>query len=265
MYRTLRTAILALGAMLVLAPLSARSAAPATTDPRVYELRVYTANPDKLAALEGLLRAQSQRAYSAHGIEEVFAGSVLEGATTDADRAPRMFVEILSHPSRAAADSDWAAVAADPAWKAAWTAAEASGPLLTAQPVSTYMQTTDFSPPRVASTPAAAPGRVFELRRYNTGVAGLDNTVNRFRAGMAKIIADTGMVPISYWTSEDRTAFIYLVQHQDRETARKAWSSFMAPFQAFTADYNTANGAYTGPRQQDENRFLTPAEFSPLR
>jgi NIPSNAP len=238
---------------------------PATA--KGYELRISTATPGRLADLKMLFRDRAAR-LERHGIEPVFSGTVLEGAASDGDRAVNMLVDILAHESRAAVDRSWAALDADTEWRAARSAAEKSGPLAGA-PASTVMNLTDFSPALVhpAASASDAP-RVFELRQYNTGAEDLDYTVERFRLGLAKVIGDAGMTPLAYWTADDRSAFIYLVAHKDREAARTSWTNFMPGYRAFMTKYNADRGGPSTPpsrRSPDDNRMLVPTDYSPIR
>ena len=236
--------------------------------PKVCELRIYTANAGKLPDLHGLFRNEGTRLFARHGIQNVFAGTVLEGAASDGADAPNMVVWIVGHSDHPAAGRAWAAVNGDAGWKAAVARVEQSGPLLSKPPVSVFMSATDYSPIIAASSAATTDSatHVFELRKYDTGVAGLPYTAHRFKVGMADILAKTGMTPIGYWTATDESAFIYLVAHTDRETARASWSSFMTPYRAFMADYSKRPDAIAAvPRTAEENRFLVATDYSARR
>jgi hypothetical protein len=241
---------------------------------RVYELRLYTASAGRLADLQALFRNQGLRLFTKYGIENVFDGTVLEGAPVDGTDAGNMLVCILAHGSRAAADRAWTAFSADTEWQSAWTRAEQSAPLLAKPPVSIFMKTTDFSPALETPSAAGAAARVFELRKYNTGQDGLPRTVDQFQSGLAAIIAKNGMTPILYWTADDSSAFIYLLAHKDREAARASWASFITDYRPFMTEFNArtaaapAAGAAPGAgtrRTPDDNRFLVPTDFSPRK
>lgn len=250
--------ILAAVALATLSNVALAAAAPATG--KVYELRIYTANAGKLADLQALFRSHGVRLLGKHGIENVFAGTVLEGAQSDGADAPNLLVFLLGHASREAADRSWEAFNAEADWQPA-------APLLAKEPASTFMEATDFSPALASPTAAAgAPNRIFELRRYNTGAANLPYTAHRFKVGMADILAKAGMTPVAYWTATDRSAFIYMLAHKDREAARASWSAFLTDYRAFMVDYPKRPDAIpAAPRTPEENRFLVPADFSPRR
>jgi hypothetical protein len=235
---------------------------------RVYELRIYTANAGKLPDLHRMFRSLGTRLFARHGMQNVFAGTVLEGAASDGADAPNMVVWIVGHSDRSAAGRAWAAVEGDAEWKAAAARVGQDGPLLAKAPTSIFMSATDYSP--TIDTPSAGTTdsgtHLFELRKYNTGASGLPYTAHRFRVGMANILAKTGMTPIAYWTATDESAFIYLVAHSDRDTARASWSNFMTPYRAFMADYPKRPDAIAAvPRTAEENRFLVPTDYSARR
>jgi hypothetical protein len=233
---------------------------------KTWELRLYTAAAGRLPDLVALERSRAAE-RTRYAVQPVFSATVLEGAASDGDRALRMLVDIVAHDSRAAADRGWAALDADAGWRAAWTAAEKNGPLLDGAPVSIFMAATDFSP-AFPPLPASGSPRLFELRKYNTGPDGLDDTVVRFRRGLAKVLVDSGMAPLAYWTTEDKTAFVYLVAHRDREAARVSWADFMPGYREFMTKFNaerTTPAPAPGRRTPDDNRMLVPTDASPLR
>ena len=124
-------------------------------------------------------------------------------------------------------------------------------------------QPTSYVKPSSSYTSQA---RVFELRKYNTGPKGLPRTVAQFKSGLAAILSKNGMTPIAYWTAYDNSAFIYLLAHKDRETARASWTSFMTDFRLFMTEFNkSAPPAPAGRRTPDDNRFLVPTDYSPRK
>lgn len=230
---------------------SAQSRTESVT-PKSYELRIYSASPGKLAALQTSFRDQILPLISKHHIENIFNGTVLEGARSDGPDAANMFIAILAHRDRAAAEAAWAAIDGT-----------MQNPVQLAKPVtSIFMSPADFSPDLEAHTNA---GRIFELRKYNTGPGALPRTLEQFRSGLAAILFKNGMTPIAYWTSDDRSSFIYLLAHKDREAARSSWSTFMNDYRPFMAAFNDRVPAVPGPRTPDENRFIVPTDFSPRR
>jgi len=64
---------------------------------------------------------------------------------TDEPLAGRTFVYVLRHPSRAAADANWAKFKADPDWIALKAETEKDGPFVKQYDI-TFLKRTDFSP-----------------------------------------------------------------------------------------------------------------------
>lgn len=237
-----------------------------TQSSHMYEMRVYTAAPGRLNDVHALFRSAGAELLARHGMQRIFVGTVVQGAASDGERAPDMLIDILVHANRQTAKQAWAALQADAAWQAAWSAAERSGPLLIGAPVSTFMNLADFSP--VPSGPPVGgvtdQRRVFELRHYLTSAAGLAYIEDRLRVGMAKILSDSGMTPIAFWTTDDE--LIYLVVHRSREAAAESWAAFMTPYRAFMAEYAARpNAVAAAPRSAEDNRMLAPTDYSPIR
>jgi hypothetical protein len=107
---------------------------------RVFEIRTYTAHEGRLEALHGRFRNHTMRYFEKHGMTNVGYWS-----PQDAPRSQDTLIYILAHPSREAAEKNWAAFRADPDWLKARAASEANGPLV-AKSESIFMDATDFSP-----------------------------------------------------------------------------------------------------------------------
>lgn len=108
----------------------------------IYELRVYTANPGKLDALQSRFRDHTRGIFEKHGIKSI--GYWLQ---TEPEDGAGDLVYLLAHPDRAAAEAAWAAWAAfraDPAWIKAKGDSEQDGPLV-AKLTSQYLEPTDYS------------------------------------------------------------------------------------------------------------------------
>ncbi|MDB5300066.1 MAG: hypothetical protein JWO87_1729 [Phycisphaerales bacterium] len=124
-----------------LGALSARAAdAPATGAERVFELRVYHANPGKLDALNARFRDHTNKLFEMHGITIIAFWT-----PTDGDKATNTLIYVLAYPSREAAAKSWKEFQDDPDWKAARAESEKDGALV-AKVDSTYMKPTDYSP-----------------------------------------------------------------------------------------------------------------------
>ncbi len=107
---------------------------------RVFELRIYHANPGRLAALNQLFREHTLPLFKRHGIEGIGYWH-----PQDAPDAGNTLVYLIAHPSRDDARKNWDAFFADPEWQPALKAASAEGKL-TDKIDSTFLDPTDFSP-----------------------------------------------------------------------------------------------------------------------
>lgn len=242
---------------------------------KLYELRFYTTHEGRLPDLHARFREHTMRLFEKHGMENIIYWTVSEAA--EGDDPENMLVYILAHKDRDAAEASWHAFRNDPEWQEVRRKSEENGPILAKPPVSIYMKPTDFSPPdeppsgETDSTP-----RLFELRQYNTGEAGLPETVDRFRAGEAELFTRHGMTTVKFWTATDNSAFIYLLAHKDRETSRASWKGFFGDFREFMREYNASrasredadrDGGRGGQRRtaRFEIRFLVPTDYSPRK
>jgi hypothetical protein len=119
----------------------------------------------------------------------------------------------------------------------------------------------------VAQAAAAADAHhIFEVRIYTAGPGKLDAVVKRFRDPEVGLFEKYGMKAIFYSTvSEpaDRNQFVYVLQHDSREAARKSWAGFLSD-PAFRA---AARASDEGGRAvvKVESFFVTPTDFSPLK
>jgi hypothetical protein len=123
--------------------MASRLAAPADVRAdanRVFELRVYHANPGKLAGLQKLFHDATLPMFKKHGMT-----SIGYWVPQDAPQSQNTWIYIIAHPSREAAKANWAAFQADPEWKAKFTAAQAEGPLVD-HIDSTFMDPATISP-----------------------------------------------------------------------------------------------------------------------
>ena len=124
-----------------LAPVSPTVSAQAAT--RVFELRTYTAPEGKLDALNARFRDHTVALFKKHGIT-----SIGYWTPQDAPTSQNTLVYLISHASREAAKTNWAAFQADPDWVKARTASEVNG-RLTVTPggvVSVFLTPTNYSP-----------------------------------------------------------------------------------------------------------------------
>jgi hypothetical protein len=109
-------------------------------DTRVFEMRIYYANPGKMEALHARFRNHTNKLFVKHGMTLIGYWS-----PTDPKQAEQKLIYILAYPNKAAADKSWADFRADAEWNTARKASEKDGPLV-AKVESVYMNPTDYSP-----------------------------------------------------------------------------------------------------------------------
>lgn len=108
--------------------------------PRLFEMRIYTANEGKLDALNARFRDHTNRLFVKHGMALVGYWTPTEGP-----EAKNTLIYILAYPSREAREKSWDAFRKDPDWIAARDASEKDGKIL--EKVETkFLAPTDYSP-----------------------------------------------------------------------------------------------------------------------
>jgi hypothetical protein len=107
---------------------------------RVYELRTYVANPNKLGPLNVRFRDDTIKVFNKYDMR-----SVGYWVPTDGPDHETTLIYVLSHASRLAAADSWKKFGADPDWVKARDASEAAGPILSKPPAAVFMEPTAFS------------------------------------------------------------------------------------------------------------------------
>ena len=104
----------------------------------IYELRIYTAHPGKLPALQARFRDHTTKLFEKHGMENVGYWTPVgkEGETK--------LVYLLAHDNAEAAEKSWKGFRDDPVWHKARDASEADGKIVE-KVESTFLKPTDFS------------------------------------------------------------------------------------------------------------------------
>jgi hypothetical protein len=199
------------------------STAALAADGKVYELRVYTAEPGRVDDLVTRLKSASQL-FTKHGMENV----IFWAPYKDKDSGLDKMAYVLGHKDREAAAASWKAFVADPAWHKLRDANEANGKVVT-KVDSTFLTRTDYSPP--ISAGIAKAGAVYELRTYITPEGKLKDLDARFRDHTLKIFESHGMTngPYFHLLDADKGAantLIYWVTHDTPESAAAAWKAF---------------------------------------
>ncbi|MFL5341452.1 MAG: NIPSNAP family protein [Gemmataceae bacterium] len=244
----------------VLAPVAGLSAAE--KDTRFFELRIYTAAPGKLDALNARFRDHTVALFAKHGITNV-------GYFVPVDNAANQLVYLLAYPSKEAHDASWKAFQADPDWQAARKESEKDGKLVT-KVEQRFLTPTDYSP---ALKIESKGDRVFELRTYTATKGNLAALNGRFREHTMKLFEKHGITNISYWNlapgqkGEDVT-LVYMLAHPSVEAAKASFDEFRKDpdwVAAKEASEKAAGGSLTEPKGGVVSQFLKPVDYSALK
>jgi hypothetical protein len=108
---------------------------------------------------------------------------------------------------------------------------------------------------------------VFELRTYTAPEGKLGELNARFRDHTLKIFERHGMKSVLYMTPQDapdsQNTLIYVLEHQNREAAKKSWDAFRTdPEWVKVAKETTANGPIT---TKVVSVFADPTDYSPTK
>ena len=107
---------------------------------RIFEMRTYTANEGKLAALQARFRDHTTKIFGKHGIQNVGYW-----VPADAPASQNTLIYIVAFPNLEAAKKSWASFREDPEWKKAQQESEVNGKLVNKLD-SVFMDPTDYSP-----------------------------------------------------------------------------------------------------------------------
>lgn len=234
----------------------------AKPDGRLYELRIYTAHPGKLDALNARFRDHTLRLFEKHGMTNL-------GYWVPTPNPENKLYYVLAHKDRTARDTSFKAFGADPEWKTAAAASEKDGKLV-AKHEEHFLTATDYSP-AVELTNSSSP-RTFELRTYTTTPGNLDALNARFRDHTVKLFAKHGMTNLWYWTlaegSKNRdVTLVYLLAHPSKEARDKSFAAFGNDPEwkaARSASEAKAGGSLTA-KDGVKYVILTPTDYSPMK
>lgn len=107
---------------------------------KVYELRIYHAEPGKLDALNARFRNHTCKLFQKHGVELIGFWTPTTG-----DEASNTLYYLVAFPSVEAQKKAWEAFRADPDWLKAKAESEKEGKLV-GKVESKTLQATDYSP-----------------------------------------------------------------------------------------------------------------------
>ncbi len=231
---------------------------PAAKEPRLFELRVYYAAPDKLEALNARFRDHTTKLFEKHGITNI-------GYWVPADNKQSQLIYFLAFPNKAEQEKSWKAFADDPEWKAAYQASEVNGKLV-AKVESHFYVATDYSP-RVK--PATRKNeRLFELRTYTSTAGNMDDLNARFRNHTIKIFKRYGVDVLGFWVPSDKAkdgenTLVYLIAHKSEAKRLELAEKFPKdPEWLKVKEESERNGKLV---EKVESILLKPVDYSPMK
>ena len=231
------------------------------TEGPVYELRIYTANKDRLQHMIKRFRTYTDKIFKRHKMEPIGYWLPSDGG---ANR--RKFIYILKHPSRYAAYQNWINFSNDNEWKNTVLKKPEFQRLLAEKPEHIFMTANDYSDK--VKDAIAKPGGIFELRTYDCNPGKLTLLNNRFRNHTTEIFNKHGIKNIAYWTPFDKpestNQLIYLIHHESRDQADKNWQAFGSdPAWRKVAKETQKDGKFLSKRP--ERLYLKAVDFSPIK
>ncbi|MBI3327721.1 MAG: NIPSNAP family protein [Nitrospinae bacterium] len=182
----------------------------------LYESRIYTAMPGKLAAVNERFAKHTMGFFTKHGIGML-------GFWTDEIGTSNQLTYILVFDSMADREKKWGAFQADPGWQKVRAETEASG-VLVAQVHNTFMRLTSYSPqPQCRSN-------IQELRVYDAMPGKLPALHDRFAHHTIQLFAKQGIENIAYWTEDVGTSnrLVYMLGYPSLGHRETSWTAFQA-------------------------------------
>jgi len=195
--------------------------ASAQKDERIFELRTYHTNPDKLDALLSRFRDHTVELFKKHGMTNV-------AYWVPAKNDDQVLIYLMAYPNRKKRDEMWDAFLNDPIWKKAYAASTKNGKLVS-KVDQVFLKPTEWSP--TFKIDKQDPTRLFELRRYTTNPGKLPNIHARFRDHTIALFKNHGMTNLVYFrllpeqAGSDNT-LIYFLAHKDEAARKKSFSAF---------------------------------------
>lgn len=236
-------------------------AADATPDGKIYDMRVYKANPGKLDALHARFRDYTCKIFQKHGMELIAFWSPTTG-----EEAKDTLMYIVAFPNLESQKKAWDAFWVDPEWVKVKADSEKDGVLVKEMNIK-LMRATDYSHTPAPAADAPKAGKVYELRVYHTNPGKLDALNARFRDHTCKLFQKHGMELIGFWTplqgDEAQDTLYYILAFPSVEAQKKAWQAFGADPDWKTARTESEKDGVLVKKV--ESKILKPTDYSPMR
>lgn len=120
---------------------------------------------------------------------------------------------------------------------------------------------------RQTTARAQARNHVFEIRTYTTAEGKLPALLKRFKDYELPLFERHGMHAVLYSVAAEaprsQNTFVYILQHDSRESARQGWAGFMVEPAFKTAQEESDAGGRAVVHV--DSIFVDPTDFSPLK
>ena len=250
-----------LSAAAVLAVVASSSLA-AEKESRLFELRIYTAAPGKLDALNARFRDHTVKLFEKHGMANV-------GYWVPIDNAENKLYYVIAHKDMDARKKSFADFGADPDWKKAQSESEKDGKIV-AKVESVFLTTTDYSP---EVSKKGDGERVFELRIYTATPNNLGNLNDRFRNHTIKLFEKYGMTNLWYYNvtkgqKNDDKMLYYFLAHKSADAHNKSFDEFRKDptwIAARDASEKKGGGSLTEKEGGVKSIMLKATDYSPIK
>ena len=114
---------------------------------------------------------------------------------------------------------------------------------------------------------AEAPHHIFEIRTYTAAEGKLPALLKRFKDYELPLFEKHGMHAVLYSVAAEaprsENTFVYILQHESRESARQGWAGFMVEPAFKTAQQESDAGGKAVVHV--DSIFVDPTDFSPLK
>ena len=229
---------------------------------KLYELRVYHANPGKLDALHARFRNHTVALFQKHGMEQLGYFVPVDNEESN------ILVYWLEFADEAARDAAWKGFRNDPEWTAAYAASTTDGKLVK-KVDSTLMRATDYSP-AIGKWVEKGDSRLFEWRTYTAKPGKLSDINARFRNHTCELFAKHGITNLAYWNYVKgqpgaEVTLSYLVAHPDAATRDQNFKAFgRDPAWVAARDASVKNGPIM-IKDGVKSVPMKPIDYSPVK
>jgi hypothetical protein len=114
---------------------------------------------------------------------------------------------------------------------------------------------------------AQAPRHIFEIRTYTAAEGKLPALLKRFKDYELPLFEKHGMHAVLYSVAAEaprsQNTFVYILQHDSRESARAGWAGFVGEPDFKTAQQESDAGGKAVVHV--DSIFVDPTDFSPLK